>query len=52
VGLGAVVLTRFGTQTYSLRTVVPPTPPVPVEPEKIVAVEVEPEIKEEGASEG
>jgi hypothetical protein len=51
VGLGAVVLTRFGTQTYPLRTVVPPTPPVPVEPEEIAAVEVEPEA-EEGASEG
>jgi hypothetical protein len=51
VGLGAVVLTRFGTQTYPLRTVVPPTPPVPVEPEEIAAVEVEPEAEEEGASE-
>jgi len=51
-GLGAVVLTRFGTQTYPLRPVVPPTPPVPVQPEEIVAVEAEPEIKEEGASEG
>jgi cytoskeletal protein CcmA (bactofilin family) len=65
VGLGAVVLTRFGTQTYPLRTVVPPTPPVPVQPEEIAAVEVEPvaeeiepeaeevepEAEEEGASE-
>jgi hypothetical protein len=51
VSLGAVVLTRFGTQTYPLRTVVPPAPPVPVQPEEIAAVEVEPEA-EEGASEG
>jgi hypothetical protein len=41
-GLGAVVLTRFGTQTYPPRTVVPPTPPVPVEPEEIAVVEAEP----------
>ena len=51
-GLGAVVLTRFGTQTYPLRPVVPPTPPVPVQPEEIVVVEVEPKIEEEDASEG
>jgi len=51
VGLGAVVLTRFGTQTYPLRAVVPPAPPVPVQPEEIAAVEAEPETKE-GASEG
>jgi hypothetical protein len=42
MGLGAVVLTRFGTQTYPPRTVVPPTPPVPVEPEEIAVVEAEP----------
>jgi hypothetical protein len=51
VGLGAVVLTRFGTQTYPLRTVTPPTPPVPVQPEEIAAVEVEPEAEEEASEE-
>ena len=45
-GLGAVVLTRFGTQTYPLRTVVPSTPPVLAEPEEIAAVEVEIEAEE------
>ena len=45
-GLGAVVLTRFGRQTYPLRTVVPPSPPVPVEPEEIAAVEAEPVAEE------
>jgi hypothetical protein len=45
-GLGAVVLTRFGRQTYPLRTVVPSTPPVPVQPEEIAAVEVEPAAEE------
>jgi hypothetical protein len=53
LGLGAVVLTRFGTQTYPLPTPpVPPAPPVPVQPEEIAAVKVEPEAEEEGASEG
>ena len=65
-GLGAVVLTRFGRQTYPLPTRVPPAPPVLAEPEEIAAVEVmpeaeevepeaeevEPEAEEEGASEG
>ncbi|MGA9347392.1 MAG: polymer-forming cytoskeletal protein [Anaerolineae bacterium] len=51
LGLGAVVLTRFGTQTYPLPTRVPPAPPAPIQPEEIAAVEVEPEA-EEGASEG
>lgn len=51
LGLGAVVLTRFGTQTYPLPTPVPPAPPVWAEPEEIVAGEVEPEAEEEGASE-
>ena len=51
LGLGAVVLTRFGTQTYPLPAPVPPAPPVLAEPEEIATVEVEPEA-EEGASEG
>jgi len=51
-GLGAVVLTRFGTQAYPLPVPVPPAPPVLAEPEEIVAMEVEPEAEEEGASEG
>ena len=50
-GLGAVVLTRFGRQTYPLPTRVPSAPPVLAEPEEIAAVEVEPEAEEEGASE-
>jgi hypothetical protein len=64
-GLGAVVLTRFGTQTYPLPTSVPPAPPLPVQPEEFAleeveseaeevepeAEEVEPEAEEEGASE-
>lgn len=57
-GLGAVVLTRFGRQTYPLATRVPSAPPVLAEPEEIAAVEVEPEAtevepeaEEEGASE-
>jgi hypothetical protein len=45
-GLGAVVLTRFGRQTYPLPTRVPPAPPVLAEPEEIAAVEVEPEAAE------
>jgi len=49
-GLGAVVLTRFGRQTYPLSTPpVPPTPPAPpvlAEPEEVAAVEVEPEAAE------
>jgi hypothetical protein len=52
LGLGAVVLTRFGTQTYPLPTRVPPAPPIPVQPEEIAAVEVESRAEEEGASEG
>lgn len=52
LGLGAVVLTRFGTQTYPLPTPVPPAPPVPAQPEEIAVEEVEPEAEEEGASEG
>lgn len=51
VGLGAVVLTRFGTQTYPLPTPVPPAPPVLAQPEEIAAEEVEPEAEEEGRSE-
>ena len=46
VGLGAVVLTRFGRQTYPLPTRVPSAPPVLAEPEEIAAVEVEPEAAE------
>ena len=49
VGLGAVVLTRFGTQTYPLPTPVPPAPPVPVRPEEVVVEEVEPEAEEEAS---
>jgi len=45
-GLGAVVLTRFGRQTYPLSTPVPPAPPVPVQPEEIAVEEVELEIEE------
>jgi len=45
-GLGAVVLTRFGRQTYPLPTRVPSAPPVLAEPEEIAAVEVEPEAAE------
>lgn len=45
-GLGAVVLTRFGTQTYPLPKPVPPTPPVPAPPQEIAAEESEPEIRE------
>ncbi|MFQ5812765.1 MAG: polymer-forming cytoskeletal protein [Anaerolineae bacterium] len=45
-GLGAVVLTRFGTQTYPLPKRVPPAPPVPAPPEEIAAEEVEPEAEE------
>ena len=51
LGLGAVVLTRFGTQAYPLPTPVPPAPPVLAEPEEIAVAEVEPEAEEEGASE-
>jgi hypothetical protein len=52
LGLGAVVLTRFGTQTYPLPTPpVLPAPPVPAQPEEIAVGAVEPEA-EEGASEG
>lgn len=50
-GLGAVVLTRFGTQTYPLPTGVPPAPPLPVQPEEFALEEVEPEAEEEGRSE-
>jgi hypothetical protein len=50
-GLGAVVLTRFGTQTYPLRTVAPPPPPVLAEPEEIALEEAEAEAEEESASE-
>ena len=46
LGLGAVVLTRFGTQTYPLPTPVPPAPPVLAEPEEIAVAEVEPEAEE------
>jgi hypothetical protein len=56
VGLGAVVLTRFGTQTYPLPVPpippVPPAPPVLAEPEEMAVEEFEPEAKEEGGSEG
>ncbi len=52
VGLGAVVLTRFGTQTYPLPAPVPPAPPVLAEPEEMAVEEFEPEAKEEGGSEG
>jgi len=55
VGLGAVVLTRFGTQTYPLPTPVPPVPPAPpvlAEPEEMAVEEFEPEAKQEGGSEG
>jgi hypothetical protein len=48
-GLGAVVLTRFGRQTYPLSTGVPsapPAPPAPIQTEEIVAEEVEPEAEE------
>ena len=45
-GLGAVVLTRFGRQTYPLSTPVPPAPPVPVQPEEFALEEVELEIEE------
>ncbi len=48
-GLGAVVLTRFGRQTYPLATPVPPVPPmppVPVQPEEIALEEVELELEE------
>jgi len=58
-GLGAVVLTRFGRQTYPLPAPVPPAPPVLAEPEEIALEEVElepeevePEAEEEGTSEG
>jgi cytoskeletal protein CcmA (bactofilin family) len=51
LGLGAVVLTRFGTQTYPLPAPVPPAPPVPAQSEEIEAREVESEAKEEGISE-
>jgi cytoskeletal protein CcmA (bactofilin family) len=46
LGLGAVVLTRFGTQTYPLPKPVPPAPPVPVQPEEIAVEEVELEAEE------
>ena len=45
-GLGAVVLTRFGTQTYPLPMPGPPAPPVPVQPEEFALEEVELEIEE------
>jgi cytoskeletal protein CcmA (bactofilin family) len=40
-GLGAVVLTRFGTQAYPLPKPVPPAPPASVEPEEVLVEEVE-----------
>jgi hypothetical protein len=46
LGLGAVVLTRFGTQTYPLPARIPPAPPVPVQPEEIAVEEAEPEAEE------
>ena len=45
-GLGAVVLTRFGTQTYPLPMPIPPAPPVLAEPEGIAVEEVEPMAEE------
>jgi hypothetical protein len=45
-GLGAVVLTRFGTQTYPLPTPVPPAPPLPIQPEEFALEEAELETEE------
>lgn len=49
LGLGAVVLTRFGTQTYPLPARVPPAPPVPTQPEEVTVEEVGPEAGEEAS---
>ena len=45
-GLGAVVLTRFGRQTYPLSTPVPPAPPLPIQPEEFALEEAEGVIEE------
>jgi hypothetical protein len=48
-GLGAVVLTRFGRQTYPLPTPIPPAPPgppLPIQPEEVALEEVELETEE------
>ena len=50
VGLGAVLLTRFGTQPYQV-SAPPPPPPVPLQPHAPLMAEFPPAVPEEDQSE-